>query len=439
MTFESFTDRYRFDIHDPAAKVGEGGFGQVYKAYDALHHKWVAVKVASVQSDRENLSLRAEIEKARSLPDHPHIARYEACFRFRLPGGTFDYGVMQYYEMGNLRQLLAREHLDRARQDALARGILSALAFLHDHRILHRDLKSSNVLVTGYLDHRVPLVADFGLSKRVESDDSVIGNSIAGGSVCYTAPEQLMGEPLRFNADLWSFGVLLYELFTGELPYRPDTGGSATSGIRVYQAILAQPVPPGMDRLPQPWQEICRRCLVADPAVRVRSAAELLRLASAGDSERTRLDPHPEPAPEPLPPPASPAAQSRRRFRLLPAVLLLLLSGLAAWIAWPRTDAPIPVAPPRQLPAPPAAATRLREILDALPALPAAERLPFLEDSGLPALLADPLVYYYDFEGGELSRRDFLRLLAHIDSSLETKELEIDREGLIRRLELRNR
>lgn len=290
MTYEEFLNRYRFDINDPNTKIGSGGFGKVYKAYDSLHHKWVAIKVVPVDHKRHHISLRAEMEKAQSLPDHTNIVRYEACYRFELPGGTYDYGVMQFYEEGNLRQLLKNTDLSSPQREALAKGILAGISFLHEHRILHRDLKSSNVLIARFGEEFIPLIADFGLSKQLEEEASQVENSIVGGSALFTAPEQLVGDKLRYNADLWSYGVIIYQLFTGQFPYYPEDSGNSASGIKVYKKIMETPVPPLLAHIPDPWKRICQKCLVVDPVSRVADAEELRSLLKSSNYRLEKTD-----------------------------------------------------------------------------------------------------------------------------------------------------
>lgn len=343
MTYEDFIERYRFDINDPQAEIGSGGFGKVYKAYDSLHHKWVAVKVVPVDHNRDHISLRAEIEKAQSLPDHSNIVRYEACYRFKLPGGSYDYAVMQYYEEGNLSQLLDKGGISSVQRDKLAREILAGISFLHKHRILHRDLKSSNVLIARYGEEYIPLIADFGLSKQLGEEASQIENSIVGGSALYTAPEQLMGEQLRYNTDLWSYGVIVYQLFTAQFPYYPDNTSSGASGIKVYKRIMESPVPPLLSHIPAPWQEVCRRCLVVDPASRVSGADDLVEIIKPGGDQQDQtvveVKPKKEPDPPSLPEPEvqkeTPTKPNRKKVMVWGAVIGGLLIAILALINIP--------------------------------------------------------------------------------------------------------
>lgn len=347
MTYEEFVKRYRFDINDPQAEIGSGGFGKVYKAYDSLHHKWVAVKVVPVDHNRDQISLRAEIEKAQSLPDHSNIVRYEVCYRFKLPGGSYDYAVMQYYEEGNLSQLLEKGGISKVQRDKLAREILAGISFLHKHRILHRDLKSSNVLIARYGEEYSPLIADFGLSKQLGEEVSQIENSIIGGSALYTAPEQLMGEQLRYNADLWSYGVIVYQLFTAQFPYYPDNTSSGASGIKVYKQIMENPVPPLLSHIPAPWQEVCRRCLVVDPVSRVSGADDLEEIIESAVDEqdqtvvevKAKKEPDPPPIPEPEVEESTLTRPNRKKVMVWGGIIGALLIAVLAIIYFPTPSA----------------------------------------------------------------------------------------------------
>ena len=96
MTQQEFQTRYTYS---PATdKLGEGGFGSVFKAYDTHRDRWVAVKVAKVNPDMENFRLRKEVEMVSKLPSHPNIAYYEDCYTFPQMDGEYDFGILQYYE-----------------------------------------------------------------------------------------------------------------------------------------------------------------------------------------------------------------------------------------------------------------------------------------------------------------------------------------------------
>lgn len=451
MMYEAFKERYRFNVNDPAAKIGKGGFGAVYKAYDNLHNKWVAVKIVPVNLDQEKFSLMSEVETAKKLPDHPHIARYEHCYRFALPSGTYDYGVMQYYERGSLSELLKQQRLTLTQKEQVAAGILMGVDFLHQHYIIHRDLKSSNVLVAGYGEVVIPLIADFGLAKQIDAAESMVVSSFLGGTALYTSPEQLLGKSLRLNSDLWPLGVIVYELFAGELPFLPETAAGGNSQSHILQVIQKNPVPAHLHELPQPWQEICRRCLVADPTQRVQNTSELLGLLPKAQNvyEKTKVEDRSRPVQQKetkasgfSKPPASPPARSGLWVGV--SAFLVGALGIAGywWMNRPSSGAVTPTPPVVELPVPstPAnAQAQLEEVLLALSEKPASERLPFLLQSNIASVFAQELTYYYDFEGAKVSPDVFLSFLARKAEPLAIQMAQTDANGRIHSIELKAR
>jgi len=279
MTQGEFFNRYKYDRTKD--RIGGGGFGNVYKVFDTIENETVALKIAEVKQGQESLSLLKEVELASSLKRHVNIARYTACHRFDLPNGHFDFGILQYYPLGNLSQLVKSKKLKYGEKEQIAKGVISGIQHLHSNNIVHRDLKSANILIAeGYHGEYVPKIADFGLSKQVaQNENSYFSNSFAGGSLLYVAPEQLEGKELRKNVDLWSLGVVLYELFVGETPFRANVDdGSETARAEIIQKIRSASIPLIVSNIPEPWQEVIKVCLVVDPAKRVKSVEDVMDL-----------------------------------------------------------------------------------------------------------------------------------------------------------------
>src|SRR6056297_1080007 len=123
MTYNEFLQRYEYDSETDL--LGEGGFGRVYKAYDNIRDRFVALKIAPVKDDR--FSLQKEVEMAGEIPEHRNIAHYERCYRFKTPLGLMDHGIMQYYPEGNLLQLQKRKNLTQQQKDEIVFGILNGM------------------------------------------------------------------------------------------------------------------------------------------------------------------------------------------------------------------------------------------------------------------------------------------------------------------------
>lgn len=255
------------------AKIGEGGMGVVYRAYDELLHRDVALKVVNKTSGLDastNQNLLHEARASSSL-SHPNICTIHEV------GETEGelYIVMELVEGKSLRDLCGEAGL--APESVLRYGvqIAAALARAHDRGIVHRDLKSTNIVVT---PEGLVKVLDFGLAKRVGSGvfDSptmtfatVQGASSVSGTLPYMAPEILRGESPDHRADLWALGVVLYEAACGRLPFQGRTGFEISSAImREAPAPLGPPVSPGL------WA-IMQRCLAKEPAQRYQRASEV--------------------------------------------------------------------------------------------------------------------------------------------------------------------
>jgi serine/threonine protein kinase len=278
MTHEEFKKRFRYSIEND--RLGEGGFGEVFKAYDNFIDKWVAIKISKVKNDIQDIRLRNEVELINKLSVHPNIARYEECFTFTSIAGEFDFGILQYYEEGNLLQLMHKYNLNSDQKYLLLRDLLEGIEFLHKNNIIHRDLKPQNILIVKRSEYFVPKITDFGISKKLDvQKGSEYSNSLAGaGTLAYAAPEQLAGKAIRKNCDLWAFGVIAYQLLSGQLPFTCGTFGTTSEAGRqeMLRQINMGISPALLDQISQPWQKIIRQCLEIDPEFRMKSASDCL-------------------------------------------------------------------------------------------------------------------------------------------------------------------
>ncbi|GAB3568619.1 hypothetical protein GCM10027578_21500 [Spirosoma luteolum] len=283
LSIQAFKRRYPIDYADPAMLLGSGSYGRVVKVEDQTETEWVAVKISPVTGSDAS-SLQAEVELAQGVPRQTNLARYDACYRLDTDTGRCDYAIMKYYPDGNLADLIRRQTLTTEQCIDLTRGILLGLRHLHRHRIVHRDFKPANILISRDNAGRfVPKIADFGLSKLVSHDElnrTDFDLSDGRGTPSYKAPEQIQGHRVSFNLDLWAFGVMLYELLTGEKPFAADAHDTSEAAIRrrVERRILAVALPDRLATLAEPFQAIIRRCLVYDIRERAQTADELLDL-----------------------------------------------------------------------------------------------------------------------------------------------------------------
>jgi eukaryotic-like serine/threonine-protein kinase len=235
--------------YTPLHLLGSGGMAKVYLVHDELLGRKVALKVLKEQyaKDEEFAErFRREAQSAAAL-SHPHIVP------------VYDYGeeengpsyiAMEYVPGGTLGDRLRRDGpLECAEAARLASQVAEALGFAHDRGIIHRDIKPQNVLLTGAGDAKV---ADFGIA-RVASRGAISRTSIVLGTAAYISPEQAMSEPVGPASDLYSLGIVLYEMLTGSVPFEAET----PVGVAMRHVHESPPpakeinpdVPAGMDAL----------------------------------------------------------------------------------------------------------------------------------------------------------------------------------------------
>jgi hypothetical protein len=267
----------RFGDYELMEKLARGGMGVVYKARHISLNRTVALKMIPEGMPEPHAlehRFRAERIVTASL-DHPNIIPiYEA--------GEHEghhYFTMKLMEGGSLDK--QKPHfLGRPRKVALLLEVVArAVHYGHQRGVLHRDLKPANLLLDA---EGAPHVADFGVAKVLNTEAGgtqlgavvgTLGSSVVG-TVGYMAPEQAepRGQPLSVAADIYSLGVILYELVTGQLPFRGDSSEKMPEPAREASSLARSTTAP---RIPRALEAICHKCLKKDPAQRYGSAAEL--------------------------------------------------------------------------------------------------------------------------------------------------------------------
>ena len=277
----------RLGDYEIQSLLGAGGMGEVYRARDTVLNREIALKVLPEPfvADAERLARFTREAQALAALNHPNIAHVYGLEQSEKTGARdasdqpLVFIAMELVEGEDLAQRIARGRVPVDEALAIAKQIAEALEAAHDHGLVHRDLKPANVKVRP--DGTVKIL-DFGLAKAVEQAHagvlsmsptltSPVGVTMAGmilGTAAYMAPEQAKGKPVDRRADIWAFGVVLYEMLTGCRPFAAETVVE-TIGL----VVTAEPdwtvLPPNV---PTRVAALIRRCLLKDPRERLRAA-----------------------------------------------------------------------------------------------------------------------------------------------------------------------
>src|SRR6516225_9499515 len=280
----------RLGGYDVAALIGSGGMGEVYRAHDTKLGRDVAIKLLPPLFTRDPERLARFHREAQVLAslNHPHIAHI---YGLEEAAGV-EFLVLELVEGETLANRIARGALPLDEALPIARQIADALAAAHDRGIVHRDLKPANVALTP--DGQVK-VLDFGLAKALETDPSLASPAVNApptmtspamtalgivlGTAAYMAPEQAKGRPADKRSDIWSFGLIVFEMLAGRPVFARETMTETVAAV-LHDDIPWSALP---HDVPESLRRMLVRCLQKDPSRRLHSVVDAgLDLEDAG-------------------------------------------------------------------------------------------------------------------------------------------------------------
>jgi serine/threonine-protein kinase len=314
-------------------KLGEGGMGVVYRARDEKLQRDVALKFLETLPTGESAGHERVMQEARAISalNHPNICTiYEVGEANGKP-----YIAMEYIEGRPLSQEITSAGLSLEQIERYGLQLADALAHAHGRGVIHRDLKAANIIVTP--NGRVK-VLDFGISRRLEpgggDETTVIDQSWAAqhtftGTLPYTAPEVFKGQEADVRSDIWSLGVVLYEMAAGKRPFRGSTA------FELSAAILRERAPEISPAVPPVLQGVIDKCLSKDPGERYQSAGEVrAALETATTASRTHH--------QAVEPPPAGSLLSVQNLLFL-CLLLAFAVGVGHWLTGRNSQKPRPM------------------------------------------------------------------------------------------------
>ncbi|MCB0413406.1 MAG: serine/threonine protein kinase [Bdellovibrionales bacterium] len=273
--------------------IGKGGMGEVYEAYEPILERKVALKIISKEASHDEFTVKSFRNEGKALAqiNHPYVV---SIYSFGEDQGI-EYIAMEYVEGENLKQKIRNKEYDLRQSIFIFKQVLSGIKALHANNIIHRDLKPPNIILQ---QNGKPKIVDFGIAKRVR-EHTITATGIEKknimGSIYYISPELLSGQPASVQADIWSLGVIFYEMITFLRPFRGKDQEAIMEGIFNKNLEFSPYV---KTTLPRAVQTIIKKMCAKNPSQRypnIESIEEdLIRWEKSDPNFNIKLDNDPD-------------------------------------------------------------------------------------------------------------------------------------------------
>ncbi|RMG89815.1 MAG: serine/threonine protein kinase, partial [Chloroflexi bacterium] len=265
----SFSPGTQVGAYEIVEQLGQGGMATVYKAYHVALERYVAIKVLHPTFKEDESFLRRFSREAKVVArlEHPHIV---PVYDFARHEG-YPYLVMRYIEGETLKDRLAQGALSRDEILRIGTAVAEGLDYAHSQGVLHRDIKPSNILLT---KGGGVYITDFGLARITQAGQTTLSQDMMMGTPQYISPEQAKGvADLDGRTDVYSFGIVLYEMVTGRVPFQSETTYSI-----IHSQIFDPPPPPSTfnEKVSPAVEAVLLKALAKEPADRYTTAGELM-------------------------------------------------------------------------------------------------------------------------------------------------------------------
>ena len=266
-------------------RLGQGGMATVYKAYEPALDRYVAVKILPQFFARDPSFSHRFRREARAVAqlDHPNIV---PIYSFG-DEGEITYIAMRYVEGGTLKKTRGQVYTPE-QSIRLLLPVARALSYAHHRGVIHRDIKPANILMA---EGAWPLLTDFGLAKMAEASQQLTGTGVGVGTPMYMSPEQGQGKSVNHRTDIYSMGIMLYEMLTGDVPFRADT----PMGIVIKHITAPMPIPRDINpNIPEDLERIILKASAKSPDNRFQSVAAMIQALESALSALTTAIPEVE-------------------------------------------------------------------------------------------------------------------------------------------------